>query len=235
MKIAKNVNKKEHETKRKLNTTDTTKSIYLDRLCECEECNSIVLLLLSSMLILKSFHTYYFYQKKKINKWVYKSNTDRVKTFKIDLDLIDIDIGGGKLKVRNVWLFERTELYRLWAFCDWPVWIRLWIFNVDLCENRFIQRSHSNGRSPVWVRWCISRYGLRQKAAGHKSQRNGRFPTALIVNHFILCVCYAPMVIMMMMVKWNFIAFYSTFIFFQFIFCFNSKQMMTFWKKNSFV
>lgn len=59
------------------------------------------------------------------------------------------------------------------------MWIRLWIFSVDLCENRLEQISQPNGRSPVWVRWWMSRYGFLQNAAGQRSQRNGRFPTAL--------------------------------------------------------
>lgn len=92
--------------------------------------------------------------------------------------------------------------------------IRLWMLSVDLCEKRFKQTSHSNGRSPVWVlemkkknnikiqqffsivpsifeskllylRW-ISRYGFLQNAAGHKSQRNGRFPTAPLLHNIYM-------------------------------------------------
>lgn len=86
--------------------------------------------------------------------------------------------------------------------CDWPVWIRLWIFSVDRCENRFEQISHSNGRSPVWVRWWISRYGLRQNAAGHNSQRNGRFPTARQRN---LCMFIWFFICLVFFCVWNFI------------------------------
>lgn len=83
---------------------------------------------------------------------------------------------------KQVWEEQRMEKKigwsnDKWAIRDWPVWIRLWIFSVDLCENRFEQISHPKGRSPVWVRWWMSRYGFLQNAAGHKSQRNGRFPT----------------------------------------------------------
>lgn len=61
---------------------------------------------------------------------------------------------------------------------DWPVWILLCMFNVDLCENRFKQISHPYGRSPVCVRWWMSRYGFLQNAAGHWSHWKGRLPTA---------------------------------------------------------
>lgn len=67
-----------------------------------------------------------------------------------------------------------------------PVWILLCIFNDDFCVNRFIQTSHTNGRSPVWILMCISRYGFLQNAAGHISHWNGLPCTVLLFVSLLL-------------------------------------------------
>lgn len=53
--------------------------------------------------------------------------------------------------------------------------------------NRFMHRSHWNGRSPVCIRMWMSRYGLRQNAAGHCRHWNGRPCTTYAVG---LDICW---------------------------------------------
>lgn len=57
--------------------------------------------------------------------------------------------------IREITRWKGAKWKMKWAIRDSPLCIRLCIFNVDRCENRFEQISHSNGRSPVCVRWWI--------------------------------------------------------------------------------